>query len=87
MEGPSLFRVLGYGALAFGLLVLGAPVLQVVRGRQRLSAVIGLCIAGTGFILIGVGLVLSARGFGSAVLPGILLTAIGHFVQQRAGKP
>jgi len=87
MEDPSLFNVLGYGALAFGLLVLGAPVLQVFRGRQRWSAIIGLCIAGSGFILIGVGLVLSARGFGSAVLPGILFTAVGHFVQQRAAKP
>ena len=87
MEGHTLFGVLGYGALVFGLLVLGAPALQVLRGRKKWSAVVGLCIAGTGFILIGVGLLLAARGFASAVLPGILLTAVGHFVQQRAATP
>lgn len=86
MEAEGFVRVLGYGAMVFAGLLLAGPTAQVFRGKQAWGAVLGLWISGGGFLLIGVGLAFAASGAAPAVLPGIILTAVGQFVQQRAAK-
>lgn len=86
MEAQPFFLWIGWGALAFGLLLLTLPTIQVVRGVVMLEKVRGLLLSGVGFLLFGTGLAFAHRGLGFTVLPGIALTAAGHFWQSRLSR-
>jgi hypothetical protein len=77
------FTLFGTGALIFAALLLALPIVQVARGGRSIRAVSGLLVAGCGFLLVGFGFVFADHGFGGLVLPGIIVTAVGHFWQQR----
>ena len=81
MEAVVLLRPIGFGMMGFGVLLLAAPVIQVLRAVHPWRSVLGLWIAGWGFLLVGVGLGFADRGWGSAVLPGIVTVVVGHFIQ------
>lgn len=74
--------------LAFGvfaLLLLVVPVALVVKGA-RWNGVVGLWIAGWGFLLIAMGTRFAAEGWGAWVVPGVIVTTAGHLIQSRAAK-
>lgn len=87
MEAHPFFVGFGWLAVAFGCILLVLPSLQVLRGAQPARKVVGLLISGVGFLMFGSGLVFAQSGLASAVLPGIVLTTVGHLWQRRAAKP
>jgi hypothetical protein len=59
----------------------------VVRKIKTWRDVSGLWIAGIGFLLIGLGTVRAEQGWGSLVVPGVIVTTVGHLMQRRATRP
>jgi len=86
LEAFAFLRPIGLGMLGFGVLLLAVPVIQVLRTVHPWRSLIGLWVAGVGFIMIGAGLAFADRGWGSAVLPGVIVTVVGHFVQSVASR-
>ena len=87
MEGlasePLHWAALAFGAFALVLLV--APAALVAKGRPW-GSVAGLWIAGWGFLLIALGTRFATEGWGSWVVPGVIVTTAGHLIQSRAAK-
>jgi hypothetical protein len=79
--GPLL--LIGAGFLVMAFLLLVAPIVLVASRRKPWREVDGLWVAGWGFLLVGLGIVFSHRGWGGLVLPGVVAAAIGHVVQKR----
>lgn len=86
VEAVKILRVFSLAALAFAAVLLVAPAVQVLRGRQTVRAVAGLWISGVGFVLIGLGLAMLDRGLEGAVLLGVAVAGAGQLRQARAAK-
>ena len=86
MEPHPFFLAFGWLAIAFGCLLLVLPSIQVLREVQPAKKVVGLLISGVGFLMFGTGLAFAHAGLSPAVLPGIVLTTVGHVWQRRATK-
>ena len=69
----------------FGVVLLVSPVLMVVKKARPWKSVMGLFIAGWGFMLLGAGTHFAYRGWGNLVVLGVLVTTAGHLVQSRSG--
>lgn len=83
MEPVLPLVLMGVGALVLAAFLLVVPLVQVTRRARSWRGVSGLWLAGWGFLLLGLGLVFAHRGWGNAVLPGIVLAVAGHLVQLR----
>ena len=84
MESGQIFRVLIVGTLAFAALLLSVPLIQVATSVRPWRGVLGLWVAGWGFLLIGIGLLFADRGWGGVVVFGVATAGVGHFLQSRA---
>ncbi|MFH1763736.1 MAG: hypothetical protein ABIF09_06040 [Gemmatimonadota bacterium] len=84
MEPGYIFRLLIIGTLAFSALLLSVPIIQVAKSRPWRD-VVGLWVAGWGFLLIAVGLFFADQGLGGVVVIGVATAAVGHFLQSRYG--
>jgi len=76
----------GAGFLLFGVILLVVPAMLVVRKVKPWGDVSGLWIAGVGFLLIGLGTLLAEQGWGGIVVPGVIVTTVGHLMQRRAAR-
>lgn len=81
---PIMF--IGMGFMAFALALLVVPVVMVVKKVKPWRDVAGLWIAGWGFVLMGVGTVFADRGLGGLVIPGVIVTTVGHLMQRRVTR-
>jgi hypothetical protein len=82
-------RPLTFVAIAFaifGSILLVSPVLMVLKRARAWDGVVGLFIAGWGFMLLGAGTYFADRGWGNLVVLGVLVTTAGHLIQGRAGR-
>ncbi len=86
MEPVSILTRFGWAALLFGAVLVVAPCVQVARDVHPAKRVVGLWVAGSGFLLLGLGLAFPHYGLAPAVLPGIVLTVVGHVWQRRVMK-
>lgn len=83
MESTPLLAFVGTGFIVFSALLLVVPVVLVARKLRPWRSVSGLWIAGWGFLLIGVGTRLADQGLGTLVVPGVIVTTVGHLLQRR----
>jgi hypothetical protein len=74
---------IGLGFMAFAMVLLVVPVVMIVKKVKPWRSVSGLWIAGWGFALIGVGTVFADSGLGALVVPGVIVTTVGHLMQRR----
>ena len=76
---------IGTGFLVFALVLLAVPMLLVGKKAKPWRDVTGLWIAGWGFLLIGLGTLFAHRGWAGLVVPGVVVTTVGHLMQRRVG--
>jgi hypothetical protein len=81
---PLVF--VGGGFLVFAVILLVTPLLLVAKGKKPWPEVSGLWIAGWGFLLMGAGTAMAEQGWGTLVVPGVIVTAVGQLVQRRATR-
>jgi len=79
--------LIGAGFIAFAVILVVVPLLLVAKKTKPWSAVAGLFVAGWGFLLIGAGTWLAPQGWGGLVVPGVIVTTVGHLMQRRVGRP
>jgi len=77
----------GLGFVAFAAVLLAVPVVLVVKKARPWRDVAGLWVAGWGFLLIGLGTWFAQRGWAGVVVPGVVVTTVGHLMQRRVGSP
>lgn len=83
----SLIRHIGTGFLVFAALLLSAPLVLVAKRLRPWRSVVGLWVAGWGFLLIGAGTRWAELGWSGLVVPGVIVTTAGHLLQSRSAKP
>ena len=83
MDASRPLTLIGTGFLVLALLLLAVPVILVARKLRPWRGVVGLWVAGWGFLLVGVGIGYVGRGWGGLVVPGVALATVGHFMQWR----
>ncbi len=84
-SNPSApLAVMGAAFGLFGLILLVIPPMLVAKKRRPWSGVIGLWVAGWGFLMVGVGTYFAYRGWGDLVILGVAVSVVGHVIQRRA---
>lgn len=83
MESSSLLTIAATAFAGLALLLLTVPPLLVAKRKQPWRGVVGLWVAGWGFLLIAAGAGFAHRGWGNLAVAGIVLSGVGHVVQSR----
>lgn len=83
MDPVSPLSLIAAGFTVFAVVLLLAPVVLVAKKIRKWRGVMGLWIAGWGFLLIGVGTHLADRGWGSLAVAGVVVATAGHLLQRR----
>ena len=86
VEPHPFFVGFGWLAIVFGGLLLVLPSIQILREILPAKRAVGLLISGVGFLMFGCGLAFAHVGLSPAVLPGVILTTVGHLWQRRVMK-
>ena len=86
MSSSQPLGFIGAGFILFAVVLLVVPLLLVVKKTKPWGDVAGLWVAGWGFLLIGVGTWYAQQGWGGVVVPGVIVTTVGHLMQRRAGR-
>jgi hypothetical protein len=76
--------LLGAGFAVFALILLVAPPILVAKKARSWHGVVGLWVAGWGFLLIGIGTYFAYRGWSNLVVVGVLVSGVGYLLQRRA---
>jgi len=82
-----VLNILGLVFIVFAAVLLVVPVVLAARELQPWQRVFGLWIAGWGFLLMGLGTRMAEQGWGGLVVPGVIVTTVGHLLQRRATRP
>lgn len=77
---------MGAAFVLFALVLLVTPPVLVAKGARPWRSVLGLWVAGWGFLLIGVGTYFAGQGWGNLVIAGVVLSGVGHLIQLRSGS-
>jgi hypothetical protein len=86
MEFSHALSLIALGFALFGVVLLIVPVWLLTTKARMWREVVGLWIAGWGFLLIAVGSYFAPRGFGGLVGLGVLVAVAGHVIQGRATR-
>ena len=84
MSPPAPLALMGAAFAAFALVLLVTPPILVVRKARPWRGVVGLWVAGWGFLLMGLGIYFAHRGWGNLVMLGVVVAGVGHLLQFRA---
>lgn len=82
-SASPLLTYVGFGFILFAGVLLAVPVALVLKRVQPWKGVIGLWVAGWGFLLIGLGVRWLDQGGGGFLVPGVIVTTVGHIIQRR----
>ncbi|HKJ03415.1 MAG TPA: hypothetical protein VJ997_13200 [Longimicrobiales bacterium] len=86
MTGIEPLGFVALGFIIFSLVLLAVPIILVAKKTKPWRDVAGLWIAGWGFLLIGLGTWFARAGWAGVVVPGVVVTTVGHLMQRRVGS-
>ena len=83
MSPSQPLALVGVGFAIFAAVLLLVPPYLVSRKARTWHGVLGLWIAGCGFLCIALGTYFAHRGWGNLVVFGVVVSGAGHLLQRR----
>ena len=89
MSRSEPLALIGVAFAVFAIVLLVIPPYLVGKKARSWRSVLGLWIAGWGFLLIGLGTYFAHRGWGNLAVFGVVVSGAGHLLQRRnsGGRP